>query len=650
MNHMERHVDTTVVIDRGQSKYVIVIGGNADAVEQFAAEELQKYLERMTGVRLQIAVDPSPTPAHYVSIGETLIASDAHFKVTPRHRFDDGFVVRNRQGNLLVRGACARGTLFAIYALLERWGCRWFAPDFAHYHGHHELVPEVHTITFDRDVWVERPAFELRGSFIEFFLSDDAIRDIRAICDWLAKVRKNYWGIDQHPLFDFRDVSPSYRADFYKEGLWEAVLETNAKRGLVLAIGGHGFFTFLPPKAHFEKHPEWFALVKGERRNDRQFCVSNHEAQKTYVDNYMGFVREHPEIDIFVVMPNDGLGWCECDGCQAMGSVLNQYLRVFNQVAVAAEEHDPKLILQALFYAETGVAPNEQTEIHSTNTMGWYCNFSRNWNRPIFHEAPGLEKSDYPRKGVSPYSDTKPLERRPHRNYAYWSVINKWLSDFYNFRIMAEDHYRKVKFNSYPCIKPHMMALDFPAYRKVGVSDIYLNYMEPGDWYTYEPTHYFHARLAWDPIQDVDLAIADYAHTRYPGAGQEMVSYLTNIEDGFNQFDMPGAFDNCPVADLERALEHFATAGEALDLALEKVSEPGAISLLEKNVKSLRYARDGVSLWHLARTGKKEQAIAIGSALVKFLRENLDQGLFLDVPGPHFMLGTLEALVDKLEG
>ena len=41
MNHMERHVDTTVVIDRGQSKYVIVIGGNADAVEQFAAEELR---------------------------------------------------------------------------------------------------------------------------------------------------------------------------------------------------------------------------------------------------------------------------------------------------------------------------------------------------------------------------------------------------------------------------------------------------------------------------------------------------------------------------------------------------------------------------------------------------------------------------------
>ncbi len=629
------------VIEQGRSDYVIVVGSDADPVEQFAAEELQKYLEQMTGVTLPISADPATIPAHYISIGQTQIAVEAHFCVRPRHRFDDGFIIRNRQGNLLIQGACTRGTLFAIYALLEKWGCRWFAPDFAHYEGHHELVPTVETVAFHENVWIERPAFELRAAYIETFATDDPVRDMRAVGDWLAKVRKNCWRIDQHVLFDFREVYPGKRADHYREGAWEAVVAAKTKRDLVLAVGGHGYFTFLQPKVYFEEHPEWFALIEGERKNRGQFCISNAEARRTYVDNVMEFVREHPQIDIFIALANDGLGWCECDACAAMGSVLNQYLRVFNELAVAMERYNPELIVQALFYVETATAPDEQTQIHSSNTMGWYCNFSRDWRYPLDYEPPGLVKADYPLK-TSPY-----WVKWPERNYAYWSVINKWLSDFYNFRMMVEEHYRKYKFSSYPCIKPHLMALDFPRYREIGIADICVNYMEPKDWYSYEPTHYFHARLAWDPYQDIDAALADYAETRYPGAGPEMVSYLSNIEEGFNQFPMPHTYDY-PLPDLERALAHFASAGEALAAALEKASDPGTRFLLEKNLKSLRYARDGVSIWYLAKTGKKQEAIATGEDLLELLKENLNEGLFYYEPGRPWMLPIIETYLDTL--
>ena len=633
--------DSVVIIDQRRSDYVIIVGSSADETERFSAGELQNYLEQMTGARLPIQIDPEPAPIHFISIGQTQLAADAHFSVRLRHRFDDGFVIRNDQGNLMIRGACSRGTLFAVYALLEKWGCRWFAPDFAHYQGNHELVPQCDTIAFEEKVWIERPEFELRGSFIEIFVSDEPWRDIQAIIAWLAKVRKNYLGMDQHPLFDFREVYPGHRSVWFKEGLWEAVLETNAERDLTLAIGGHGFFTFLPPKVYFEQHPEWYALVDGERIDHGQICVSNKEAGAAYVSRYMDFVRAHPEIDIFCVMPNDGLKWCQCESCQALGSVLNQYLHVFNELAAAVEAYNPDVILQALFYAETAIPPDEKTRIHTTNTMGWYSNFSRDWSVPINHEPPGLVKADFPVKGISP------LRVKGFRNYSYWAVLNKWLSEFYNFRIMVEDEYRKYFFNSYPCIKPHTMAREFPLYREIGVSDIYMDYMEPKDWYSYEPTHYFHARFAWDPYQDVDDAIADYAEKRYPGAGPEMVGYLTNVENGFNLFGKVRGFDK-PLPDLERAREHFALADTALKSTLGKVSEPGAKSLIEKNVKSLHYVRDALAVWYLVKTGKPDEAIATGEALVAFLKENLDEGVFLYPPDSPFLYAYIQAYLDTL--
>ena len=44
----------TVLIEKGQSEYGIIIPAKASAVEQTAAEELQHYLEKATGATLQI--------------------------------------------------------------------------------------------------------------------------------------------------------------------------------------------------------------------------------------------------------------------------------------------------------------------------------------------------------------------------------------------------------------------------------------------------------------------------------------------------------------------------------------------------------------------------------------------------------------------
>ncbi len=60
--------------DRGKSAYRIVVP--ADAVpEQFAANELQHYVEAISGVKLPIVDDATPRQAHEIVLGASIGAS-----------------------------------------------------------------------------------------------------------------------------------------------------------------------------------------------------------------------------------------------------------------------------------------------------------------------------------------------------------------------------------------------------------------------------------------------------------------------------------------------------------------------------------------------------------------------------------------------
>ncbi len=75
---------------------------------------------------------------------------------------------RVRDGSLLLIGADDRGTLYAVYDLLERLGCRWLAPALAFYQGAHEYVPKCETLSLSlsEDV-LQRPALKYRKLYVE---------------------------------------------------------------------------------------------------------------------------------------------------------------------------------------------------------------------------------------------------------------------------------------------------------------------------------------------------------------------------------------------------------------------------------------------------------------------------------------------------
>ena len=150
------------LVEKGRSLYRIVLATNALPAERYAAEELQRYLERISGAKLPIVSDADKPSRHEILLGdnarlrmlkpaeawlprgaELLRASPAK----PSAGVDfaqlgpDGFVLRTEGERLIIAGGKPRGTLYGVYALLEeKLGVRWFTPEL-------EVVPKRETIT-----------------------------------------------------------------------------------------------------------------------------------------------------------------------------------------------------------------------------------------------------------------------------------------------------------------------------------------------------------------------------------------------------------------------------------------------------------------------------------------------------------------------
>src|SRR5207247_2341073 len=114
------------VARNGKTSYSIVISSNAIPSERYAGEELQRYVEKISGAKLPVVTD-----ANAASSQEILLGDNSHLRAL-KNRPDfsklgtDGFVLRTDGKRLIIAGAKPRGTLYGVYTLLEeKLGVRW---------------------------------------------------------------------------------------------------------------------------------------------------------------------------------------------------------------------------------------------------------------------------------------------------------------------------------------------------------------------------------------------------------------------------------------------------------------------------------------------------------------------------------------------
>src|SRR5262249_47006683 len=251
--------ETLVLVKEGANPMTIVVG----SVKEPAAE-LQRYLERISGVKSPMA----PAKAGVSGIYVGLAADFPWLSLKDTDRLGkEGFLLQSDGKNLVVVGQESAGVQHGVTTLLQTLGCRWVFPGKTW-----EGVPERTTISGHWDTR-ETPSF--------------------------SRQRKIWYGFG---------AAPACAADL-KE--WERHNRMGVPDPVTIGHSWHG----LDPKVDFAKHPDWFAEVKDKRQPSKP-CYSHPEVIERAIQ--FSLAQAAKGAPMISMTPPDGLGFCECERCLAV--------------------------------------------------------------------------------------------------------------------------------------------------------------------------------------------------------------------------------------------------------------------------------------------------------------------------------------------
>src|ERR1035438_7684290 len=96
------------LVENGKSNYSIVIAPDASQSERHGAEELQKFLEEMSGARLPITAEPQP---RMVLVGQSPALDKLNLKIPFADLGPEGFALKTSGRR------CWQGTITRSYEL-----------------------------------------------------------------------------------------------------------------------------------------------------------------------------------------------------------------------------------------------------------------------------------------------------------------------------------------------------------------------------------------------------------------------------------------------------------------------------------------------------------------------------------------------------
>src|SRR6185369_5624406 len=154
----------------------------ATEAEQTAARELVDHLKKITCAKfaIQPTLDPKSRKSAII-VGPGEAASQFFPELDLTKLGPEEFVMRVKDGRLLLTGGRPRGTLYAVYHFLqEQCGCRWWAPWAS-------TIPRRPVLTIPDLLERRRPAFRWRG------VAWASCRDP----DWAARNFVNGYGVTE---------------------------------------------------------------------------------------------------------------------------------------------------------------------------------------------------------------------------------------------------------------------------------------------------------------------------------------------------------------------------------------------------------------------------------------------------------------------
>ena len=491
---------------------IVVNSAGAIPAEKTAAKELAEYLKKITGAEFATVEEKEfkGGPAVYVGWTDFAKSKGAEFA-----GFDqEESLLRTVDGSLIVGGGRPRGTLYAVYELLEKeCGVRWYTPSL-------DKVPaqaELKLPALDRRF---KPAYEYRLNNA-FSGGYPLLREVQLpesipapgpldTVRWLARNRFN--------------VGLKYITSWNPVGKWVEWPEEYGGQVIVKDPGNHSFSYFIPDDKYFKTHPEYFSLFEGKRvpagTHDSglglfHLCLSNSEMVKVFAANVIEWIRKNPEAYYVAVIPNDASRpMCLCKECETLA------LKYMPPGTTRDNQHEAGLILQFV----NQVAEIVCKEFPNQRILTLSYNYS---------SAPPVGITAHPNVIVqicggsmasgSHINPNVPFSTKDKARYDDWAKVCKrlWVWDYQCGLVPAIDNFKPMLWSM------DRMFKDFA--RKGGYTGIFIEAewnCPPGLPDLYELNTWLSAKLMCEPGVDIEPLLRDYCEGTYGKAAPAVLALL----------------------------------------------------------------------------------------------------------------------------
>ena len=286
---------TITIAKNGVSNYEIIFLNLETKNTYQSAEVLQKYLHKISGVKLDIVTENSQSDNKYrIYVG---YVSDENLD---KHQVQ----IKTDKENVIISGGSDEGIRYAVYQFLERFlNCKWYAPQV-------ENIPKLESISIQLPISYEyNPEIKIRTVHSRLFYKNH---------DFADKLKVTH------------EAFPYY-----------------VPQGRV-----HTFNKFIPEESFYKSHPEYFAL-RGNKRLPTQLCLTNNDVVGIVKDSVKAMFERYPESTVISVSSNDNTQYCTCDNCKQIddeeGSHAGTMIRFVNKIA----ESFPDRTISTLAYQYT---------------------------------------------------------------------------------------------------------------------------------------------------------------------------------------------------------------------------------------------------------------------------------------------------------
>lgn len=307
-------------------------------------------------------------------------------------------------------------------------------------------------------------------------------------------------------------------------------------RDFQYGIGGHSLYNLLQPDLYFEEHPEYYSELDGKRQAPvglgadtrwgppiaeilkekdlpkSQLCMTNPDVAETLAREIGKRIEQNPAPKVWSVSQNDWDGYCECDECTRIneqeGSIVGSFLVGVNRVAEIIEREHPGYFIHTYAYRYTQPAP--KTIRPRDNVIVELCSYECDFAKP-YTEPDSLMNGAYYEDFMA-WKDIAPNLIC----YDYGNNYRVYQCPFPNFEALAKN----IRFYA----ENNIRGIHWCARRG---REVAFGYMRP----------YVIARLMWDPTQELDAVVRDFAEHWYGAAAPYICEYVALLNEAARRPD-----------------------------------------------------------------------------------------------------------------